>query len=515
MTTTLPLLDEPTEEEVREIAERFYMDLSDEEIGEYTEMIAGKMGGYERIEALAEPPRPLADADRDPGHRPDDSEDPLNAYVTACRVDGAEDGPLAGWTVGLKDNIALAGVEMTLGSTVMRGYVPDSDATVARRVLDAGATITGKTNMDSFAVSGTGELTATGPVLNPHDEDYLAGGSSSGSAAAVADGDLDLAFGTDQAGSVRVPAAWCGCVGHKPTFGLVPYTGGASRGFFYDHIGPLASSVADCATALDVVAGADDLDPRQGPGRIPTGEYEDALPGAAEELTVGVLSEGFGADEERVDDVVAEALDDFEAAGATVTEVSVPWHDHGSIIWSAVTGVNSTSNERHEGVGRYMKGHYDTQFLQAYANARRARADDLPPTVKLSILSGQWLDDRYHGYYHAKAQNLTRKLTRKYDEALESVDVLAMPTTPVTAFPVVSEYEDRTELIQRAQGKRKRGANTMAFNATGHPALSVPAGTVDDLPVGLMFVGEHFDDGTVLRAGDAFERNVDWESLTL
>jgi amidase len=263
---------------------------------------------------------------------------------------------------------------------------------------------------------------------------------------------------------------------------------------------------------MDVVAGADGLDPRQGPGTIPVGEYEASLPAEASDLTIGILEEGLGSDEERVDGAVTDALERFESSGATVTTVSVPWHSNGSVIWSAATGPNV---DRDEGVGRYMKGHYDTQFLQAYANARRARADDFAPTVKLSLLSSAYMAERYHWYYHAKAQNLTRKLTAAYDEALSDVDVLAMPTTPVTAFAVQDEYEDRKELVKRAQGKRKRGKNTMVFNITGHPALSVPCGTVDGLPVGLMFVGAQFDDETVLQVGNAFERNVNWERVAL
>lgn len=504
MTASPPNVRPPTEDEIRELAAHHHMTLSDDEVAEYAAIIEGMLAGYERIDELQDPTPDVKYHHRDPGYKPGPEEDPLNAFVTRCEVPGAEDGPLAGLDVGLKDSISVAGVEMTLGSKLLEGYVPSTDATIVTRLLDAGATITGKTNMEDMALSGSGELSATGPVLNPRDPDYIAGGSSSGSAAAVATGDVDVAIGGDQGGSVRIPVAWSGIVGHKPTHSLVPYTGIAGLGRSFDHAGPMCVTVEDCARVLEVIAGADGLDPRQ--GHVPTQDYTDALGADPEEITVGVLEEGFGHEESEpgVDETVRDALDAFEAVGAEVTEVSVPMHLDGLPIWNAIGLEEITATVNADGVGHYGNGFYDTQFADAFGRARRAQADDYISTLKLTLVAGQYLADEYRGHYHAKGQNLSRRLAEAYDAALADVDVLAMPTTPQTAHEL-DRTISRVEAIDRALGMLP---NTAPFDNTGHPAISVPAGTADGLPVGLMFVGDSFDDATVLESAHAFEQHV-------
>ncbi len=486
------------------MAARHHMHLSDEEVADFAAVIERTLAGYERLDQLSAPTPKVEFTDRDSGYRPDAAEDPLNAFVTKCTVEGADDGPLVGYEVGLKDNVALAGVEMTCGSKLFEGYVPRTDATIVTRLLGAGATITGKLNMEDMAFSGSGELSATGPVLNPRSDEHVAGGSSSGSIAAVVAGEVDVAIGGDQGGSIRIPAAWSGGVGHKPTHGLVPYTGVVGLGHSFDHVGPMARTVEDCARVLDVIAGHDPLDPRQ--GRVEIDAYEDALDADPGEVTVGVVSEGFGLEESEpgVDAAVRDAIDAFEAEGATVEEVSIPMHADGLPIWNAVVIEETTALVRDEGVGRYGTGYYDTQFAEAFGRARRAQADDYLTTLKLTLILGEYLSDRYRGRYYAKAQNLRRELAARYDDALSGVDVLAMPTTPQTAHEVREDLT-RVEAIERALNML---ANTAPFDVTGHPAVSVPAGTSDGLPVGLMFVGGRFEDADVLRAGDAFERSV-------
>jgi amidase len=509
MSEVPPNIRPPTPEEIREKAAKHHMSLSDEEVADFAEAIAGTLEGYERLDEIAPPERDTEYTDRDPGYRPESAADPLNAFVRKCEVTGADSGPLAGYEVGLKDNVAVAGVEMTCGSKMFEGYVPREDATVVTRLLDAGATITGKTNMEDMAFSGSGELSATGPVLNPRDDDYIAGGSSSGSIAAVVNGDVDVAIGGDQGGSVRIPASWSGGVGHKPTHGLVPYTGIAGLGRSFDHTGPMGTSVEDCARVLDAIAGADGLDPRQ--GATPTQEYEDALGADPGDVTVGIVMEGFGHEESEpsVDETVREALDAFADAGADVTEVSVPMHLDGLPIWNGIAIEGTAATIDADGIGHYGKGHYDTAFMDAFGRSRRANADDYLSTLKLTLVLGQYLADEYRSHYYAKAQNLGRKLADRYDEALADVDVLAMPTTPQTAHEHREDLS-RLEVIERALSMLH---NTAPFDVTGHPALSVPCGTADGLPVGLMFVGERFDDATVLGAGDAFEGSVDWQAV--
>lgn len=502
-----PNIDPPTPDEIREKAADHYIDLSEAEVEDFAVAIESALEGYGRIDQLTTSAPDTEYTDRDTGYKPGPEEDPLNAFVTKCSVEGADAGPLSGYEIGLKDSISLAGVEMTVGSKLFEGYVPSRDATVVTRLLDAGASITAKLNMEDMAFSGSGELSATGPVSNPIDPDYIAGGSSSGSIAAVVDGDVDVALGTDQGGSIRIPAAWSGGVGHKPTHSLVPYTGIVGLGHSYDHVGPLATTVEDCAKCLDVLAGKDPDDPRQ--GHVPTGRYEASLSDDPGELTIGLLEEGFGHEESEpgVDDAVRAAIGELEAAGAAVTEVSVPMHLDGLALWNAIATEETAGLVDDEGVGQYGKGYYDTQFADAFAEARRSRADDYLTTVKLTVILGQYMADEYHAHYYTKAKNLGRELSTAYDEALEDVDVLAMPTTPQTAHERRNDLE-RLEIIDRALNMLP---NTAPFDVTGHPAISVPAGTSDGLPVGLMFVGGQFDDETVLRTAYTYEQSVGWD----
>ncbi|WP_280536352.1 amidase [Halopenitus sp. POP-27] len=497
----------PTTDEIERYAAAHHMDLSAEEIEELSAVIPALLGAYERLDELSASDPPVQYPDRESGSEPTAEEDPLNAVIRTCTVEGADSGTLEGYDVGLKDNVSLAGVEMTFGSDVVPGYVPEIDATIVTRLLDAGARVTDKLNMENLAFSGSGEMSAYGHVLNPHDRDHLAGGSSSGSAAAVADGTVDVSIGGDQAGSIRIPAAWCGVVGHKPTHGLVPYTGILGLGRSFDHTGPLARSVRDCARVLEAIAGKDPLDPRQ--GAVPTQPYTDAVASDPDpgDLTIGVLEEGFGHEESEpgVDETVEAAIGALSDAGATVTEVSIPMHLDGLAIWNGIANEGTTATIRGEGIGHFGNGYYDTDLMAAFAEARRENANDYPPTIKLVATLGEYLSEEYHSHYYAKAQNLSLDLADAYDEALADVDVLAMPTTPQTAHERIAE-PSRLQILDRAVNMLP---NTAPFDVTGHPAISVPAGTSDGLPVGLMLVGERFDDATVLRAGRVLEQHVE------
>ncbi|WP_049986237.1 amidase [Halobellus rufus] len=496
----------PTAEEIEQYAAEQFISLSEEEVEELSAVIPQLLGAYERLDELSPSKPAVKYPDREEGDEPTPEEDPLNATIRACTVEGADTGLLAEYDVGLKDNVSLADVEMTFGSDVVPQYVPSIDATIVTRLLDAGGTITSKLNMENLAFSGSGEMSAYGPVLNPHDEGHLAGGSSSGSAAAVVAGDVDIAIGGDQAGSIRIPASWCGCVGHKPTYGLVPYTGILGLGRSFDHTGPLARTVSDCARALEAIAGKDPLDPRQ--GAVRTQPYADAVDEGPtpDEFTIGVVDQGFGREESEpgVDETVRAALDDFADAGATVTEVAIPMHLDGVPIWNGIANEETTATIDGEGIGHFGNGYYDTELMAAFAEARRENADRYPPTVKLVATIGEFLAEEHHSHYYGKAQNLSRDLAKAYDEVLADVDLLAMPTTPQTAHERIDEPTN-LQIIERAVNQIQ---NTCPFDVTGHPAVSVPAGSSDGLPVGLMFVGEHFDDATVLQAAHAFEQHV-------
>ncbi len=256
---------------------------------------------------------PFAEATREPGRPPTADEDPYNCFIRRCTVNGKADGALSGLNVGLKDNISVAGIPMTLGSRFMEGYVPLIDATVVTRLLNAGVNVKGKLNMDEFShgIFGFGtDPQSYGRSLNPHAPEYLSGGSSSGPAVAVASRAVDVAFGGDQGGSIRVPASWCGIVGLKPTHGLVPHTGVIGIDPVIDHIGPVGRSVMDVARILECIAGSDDYDRRQ-VGAPSALRYASGLATGIRGVRIGVLREGFG-DEEADPDVEAVVRESIE-----------------------------------------------------------------------------------------------------------------------------------------------------------------------------------------------------------
>jgi len=497
----------PSQAEIGQLAREADITLNDTELEDYAALVEGILDQLEDVQAFPEPESPPGDieyGDRRPGYRPGRDEDPHNVWITRSRVRGADSGPLAGRTVGVKDTVSVAGVELTCGSHLLEGYVPTVDATIVSRLLEAGADIVGKTNMESFSFSSLSSISDFVTVENPAAPGRTAGGSSSGSGAAVAAGEVDIAIGTDQGGSVRMPASMCGIVGHKPTHGLVPYTGVFPIENTIDHVGPMATTVEDCAVALDAIAGADGLDPRQ-PDTVPTTDYTDALTGNIDGITVGVLTEGFEQDQrdEDVNAVVREAVADLESLGADVEEVSVPAHDRGPALWAAVGGFGGLQVLRQGGVGSLFDGWYNTELMEVFEKFRRARARDFPPTVKSMWLAWSYVERNYGPSLYGKAQNLTRELRAEYDAVLDSVDALAMPTVPVEPFEQDTD-QDRVERIAES-GLVPLGANTCPFNLTRHPALTVPCGTAGECPVGLMLVGDHFDDDTLLRIGDAYE----------
>ncbi|MFB6196369.1 MAG: amidase [Haloplanus sp.] len=514
MTHLPPVLRPPTREEIRDIAEQYHFELSEAEVEDYRDLIESKMGFCKRLDELSDRTESRLPATRDPGYHAEEDEDPKNAIVTFCTVETGDDGPLAGYDVGVKDNIMVADVEMTCASKVLAGYRPKYDAPVVERLLEAGATVTAKTNMDEMAVSGSGEMSAFGPILNPWDDDYLAGGSSGGSAVAVVTDMVDVAIGSDQAGSLRTPASWSGCVGFKPTHGLVSFRGVAPLGHSFDHVGPMATSVEDAARVLEVIAGEDPRDPRQ--HDVETGDYRGAVGGDVDGMRIGVVKEAFEFDggERAVNEGVRTAVEHLEDLGATAEEVSIPWHVDGFFVWLAVENEEAAVMWDADNTGYFVGGRYDNDFAEAFGKARRAQGDEFAPTVKLKSILGQYLKQQYYGRYHGKASNLREPLRAAYDEHLADFDVLAMPTTPMTAFELEEDLT-RKEAVNRAQGKKGRTRNTMPFDMTGHPALSMPCGRNEEgLPIGLMLVGSHFDEETVVTVADAFERSTDWTDLT-
>src|SRR5213078_3057251 len=319
-------LTPPTNEDLAEIAGRYRLGLDSGDIETFREIINGAMASYDAVERMYEASRPEP-PDR-PYRWPGTAENELGAWYVTTELTTADDRPLAGRRVAIKDNIEVAGLPMMNGSATVEGFIPRRDATVVTRLLEAGATVTGKAVCEDLCFSGGSHTSRTGPVLNPWDRSRSAGGSSSGSAALVAAGHADMALGGDQGGSVRIPSAFCGTVGHKPTHGLVPYTGAFPIENTLDHLGPIARTVRDAALMLGVLAGPDGLDPRQRATPPPL-DFSSALEAGAGGLRIGVLAEGFGIpglSQPAVDETVQAAIDTLAGAGAVVSQISVPWH---------------------------------------------------------------------------------------------------------------------------------------------------------------------------------------------
>ncbi|GAA4879882.1 amidase [Actinomycetospora straminea] len=501
----MPLPD-PDRAALGAVAEHYGLGLSGDEIDEYAPVVQGLLGSWNAVEELYRA-EAAPSAPQRAWSRPETGENPYNAWYVTTSITGSSSGPLAGRTVAVKDNTAVAGVPMTNGSALVEGYVPAEDATIVTRLLEAGATIAGKAVCEDLCFSGASITASTGHVENPWDTTRTAGASSSGSGALVAGGHVDMATGGDQGGSIRIPAANCGLVGHKPTWGLVPYTGAFPIEATVDHVGPMTRTVHDAALMLSVIAGRDGRDPRQPADLVPD-DYLAALDAGARGLRVGVVREGFGRDESEpaVDDTVRTAVTALADAGMQVSEVSVPWHLHGPRIWDVIASEGACSQMIDNfGYGLNWKGHYDPELMDHFGARWAEDGTRFAVTVTLVLLAGRYGLQTGHGRYYAMAQNLAPKLAGAYDAALADVDLLVMPTLPLR--PTVRPAADARppEILARAL---EMLGNTCPFDVTGHPAISVPAGLADGLPVGMMLVGRPFEDATVLRAAHAFEQAV-------
>lgn len=501
-------LTRPTRDEIKRIAEDLGLALDDQQAESYRGLMETGLGAYDLVDALDDIP-PATRYPRSPGHRPPPEENPRNAWYHRCVVRGAESGPLAGKRVVLKDNIMLAGVPMMNGTSILEGYVPEVDATVVTRILDAGGTIVGKAHCEGLCLSGGSHTNSTGPVHNPHKMGYSAGGSSSGCAVLVASGEVDMAVGCDQGGSIRMPSSFSGACGMKPTYGLVPYTGIMPIEIAVDHAGPITATVADNAVLLEVLAGPDGLDPRQ--RDVTVHPYSDALDGGVRGVKIGVLREGFGlpSSEPDVDTAVRAGADLFRRLGAVVEEVSIPWHAQATAVWVPI-GVDGLTHTMMygDGCGASRPDLYVTSLTDAF-RSWRTRAEELPETVKLHLLLGTYVREHYGTRYYGKAINLARRAAAAYDSALTECDLLLLPTTPMKATPLPAPDASPEEYHRRAT---EPTANTMPFNITHHPAMSIPCGMTDGLPVGMMLVGRHWDEPTIYRAARAFERAEDWRA---
>jgi aspartyl-tRNA(Asn)/glutamyl-tRNA(Gln) amidotransferase subunit A len=410
---------------------------------------------------------------------------------------GQDPGPLAGVPVALKDLLCTRGVPTTCSSRILANWVPPYDATVVQRLSGAGAVLIGKTNMDEFAMGSSTEHSAFGPTHNPHDLSRVPGGSSGGSAAAVAAGFAPLALGSDTGGSIRQPAALCGVVGAKPTYGLVSRYGLVAFASSLDQIGPLAHTVADAALLLDAISGHDEMDSTSLPGDHPPASTY--LGRGVEGLRVGVIAELAGAEGIAADVAtrVGEAADALSAAGAKVEEISVPAVRYGLSAYYMIAPAEASSNlARYDGV-RYGLRVPGADITEMYMATREA---GFGPEVKRRIMLGTYaLSAGYYDAYYGKAQKVRTLIIRDFEQAYRSFDVLLSPTSPTTAFQMGAKTSDPLAMYLS-------DVCTIPSNLAGHPAVSVPFGSGDDgLPVGVQVLAPALGEPVMFQVAHALE----------
>ena len=503
---TAGYLRRPSRERICALGADAGLSLTDDEAADMEILVDRYLDFMDRLDDLPLPELAVRHTDRDKGSRPTPQDDPYNAFIRKCRVRGADDGPLAGRTVAVKDNISVAGIPTTNGSRMVEGFVPDIDATVVERLLDAGATLVGKLNCDDFSFSGTSETSHFGVVPNPNNPAFSAGGSSSGAGAAVVSGAVDIALAVDNGGSGRVPASWCGVPCIQSTHGLVPTFGITYLDHTTDYICPVARTVADVALALEAIAGHDPKDPQWVRGAIPTEPYSQRLDGDLKGLRVGVLRESLVP--EAIEDDVAEAywrsIDLLKAEGAEPVEVSLPIWKDAQAIWNGFVAhsVSAMVESNLEGFNR--AGFCNLAWQAAFGRARQTRSDLLPPVLKVLMIVGHYLRRDYQGTYFAKATNIRFDFRRQLAALLQNVDVLATPTVPTKAYRLVSDAVGLREVVESRA--TSMALNTYPTNTTGYPAVTVPCGRGENnLPIGLQLVGPAFGEALILRIAHGFE----------
>ncbi len=422
--------------------------------------------------------------------------------IDAARARGEALGPLAGVPIALKDNLCTTGVETTCASKILRGFVPPYNATVVEKLAGAGAVSLGKVNLDEFAMGSSTENSGLFPTHNPWNLAYAPGGSSGGSASAVASGEAPLALGSDTGGSIRQPAAFCGLVGVKPTYGRVSRYGLVAFASSLDQIGPLAKNVEDAALLLQAIAGDDPRDSTSVPRSVP--DYRASLTGDIRGLRIGVpaeyMAEGVSPE---VRAFVLTAIGVLRGLGATVEETSLPTTDYALPAYYIVAPAEASSNlARYDGVRYGARAKGATTHIDL---AERTREEGFGPEVKQRILIGTYaLSAGYYDAFYLKAQQVRTLIQRDFNTAWESFDALVTPTAPTTAFRLGEKSGDPLAM-------KLSDICTIPANLAGIPALSQPCGfDTNGLPVGLQLMGPPFGEETLLRIAHAYEQATDW-----
>ena len=444
-----------------------------------------------------------------------ETDDKVHAYITLCR-DAAlaqareaderlkQDGnaqPLLGIPIAVKDNFLTRGLRTTCASKILGDFMPPYDATVIKHIRDAGAVITGKTNLDEFAMGSSAENSAFFPTRNPWNMERVPGGSSGGSAAAVAADQCVAALGTDTGGSIRQPAAFCGVVGLKPTYGRVSRYGIIAFASSMDQVGPITKDVRDCALMLEAIAGHDPADSTSTDRSVP--RYSDALTGDVKGLRLGVPKEYFiSGIAPEVEHAVRDAIRLLETNGAVVEEISLPHTEYAVAVYYIVATAEASSNlARYDGM-RFGHRAGAKDLLETYMLSRE---EGFGPEVKRRIMLGTYaLSAGYYDAYYLKAQGVRALIKQNFDAAFQRCDAIITPTAPSTAFKIGEKIEDPLQMYLS-------DIYTISVNLAGLPALSLPCGfDGDGMPIGLQIIGKHFDEATILRLAYAYEQATEW-----
>jgi aspartyl-tRNA(Asn)/glutamyl-tRNA(Gln) amidotransferase subunit A len=443
------------------------------------------------------------------------TEERLHSYITLCRESAlgeakraderlkarGDNSPLLGIPIALKDIFLTRGTLTTCASKILGNFVPPYDGTAVKKLKERGAVIVGKTNMDEFAMGSSTENSAMAVTRNPWNLDRVPGGSSGGSAAAVAADQSIAALGTDTGGSIRQPAACCGIVGLKPTYGRVSRFGVIAFASSLDQVGPMTKDVKDCALMLEAIAGHDPADSTSVPAPAPA--YASFLDGNAKGLRLGLPKEYFipGMQPE-VEAAVRQAVRALEKNGVEVVEVSLPHTEYAVAVYYIIATAEASSNlARYDG----MKYGYRAQGKDLAETYFKTRQEGFGPEVKRRIMLGTYaLSAGYYDAYYLKAQKVRALIKRDFDEAFRKCDVIVTPTAPTTAFKIGEKTDDPLQMYLS-------DIFTISVNLAGLPGLSLPCGfDGDGMPIGLQIIGKHFDEATILRVAHAYEQATEW-----
>ena len=446
--------------------------------------------------------------------RIDELDKKINAYITVDAqraISMAEEAdrrlksgylpsPLNGIPVAIKDNICTEGMRTTCGSMILKNYIPPYDATVVERLKRTGCVILGKTNLDEFGMGSSNENSAFGPARNPFNTDYVTGGSSGGSAAAVASGEAIVALGTDTGGSIRLPSAYCGVVGFKPTYGRVSRFGLISYASSLDQIGTIARDVRDCAMLLNIISGYDPLDSTSFNTDCP--DFVSFLTGDIKGVKIGIPREYFveGLDS-RIEEKIQDAIELFKGLGAEIVDISLPHSKYAISTYYLIATAEASSNlARYDGVKfGYRAMENVSDILSMY---EKTRAEGFGKEVKRRIMLGTYvLSAGYYDAYYLKALKVRRLIKEDFDRAFEKVDCLIAPVSPCLPFKIGEKMDDPIQMYLV-------DIYTVSVNLSGLPAVSIRCGEIEGFPVAFQLIGRAFDEGMLLRVADTYEREI-------